>query len=176
MRVEIQDIFAAHMTSYMEGHPLNLVQRKAVRNIMDCRTAALGAHIDTCDNCGYTKISYNSCRNRHCPKCQTVAKEKWIDKQRQHLLDIPYFHVVFTVPSDLLESCFSRSPGRPVLTTISSCFRNGTGAVCGPEISWRDAWNNCCAAYLGTKSPVSSSYPYDRDGWGADQRRKMAKF
>lgn len=99
--VEIQDIFAAHMTSYMESHPLNLVQRKSVRNIMDCRTAALGAHIDSCDNCGYTKISYNSCRNRHCPKCQTVAKEKWIDKQWQHLLDIPYFHVAFTIPSEL---------------------------------------------------------------------------
>ena len=101
MGVEIQDIFAAHMTSYMESHRLSLVQRKAARSIMDCRTAALGAHIDTCDNCGYTKISYNSCRNRNCPKCQTAAKEKWIDKQRQHLLDIPYFHVVFTVPSEL---------------------------------------------------------------------------
>ena len=101
MGVEIQNIFAAHMTSYMESHCLSLVQWKAARSIMDCRTAALGAHIDTCDNCGYTKISYNSCRNRHCPKCQTAAKEKWIDKQRQHLLDIPYFHVVFTVPSEL---------------------------------------------------------------------------
>ena len=101
MGVEIQDIFVAHMTSYMESHPLRPVQRKAARSIMDCRTAALGAHVDICDNCGYTKISYNSCRNRHCPKCQIVAKEKWIDKQRQHLLDIPYFHVVFTVPSEL---------------------------------------------------------------------------
>ena len=101
MGVEIQNIFAAHMTSYMESHCLSLVQWKAARSIMDCRTAALGAHIDTCDNCGYTKISYNSCRNRHCPKCQTAAKEKWIDKQRQHLLDITYFHAVFTVPSEL---------------------------------------------------------------------------
>ena len=101
MGVEIQDIFFSYMTSYMESHPLNFVQQKAAQSIMDCRTAALGAHIDTCDNCGYTKISYNSCRNRHCPKCQTTAKEKWIDKQRQNLLDIPYFHVVFTVPSEL---------------------------------------------------------------------------
>lgn len=101
MGVEIQDIFAAHMFSYMESHTLSSVQRKAARSIMDCRTASLGAHIDTCDNCGYTKISYNSCRNRHCPKCQTVAKEKWIDKQRQHLLDSSYFHAVFTVPSEL---------------------------------------------------------------------------
>lgn len=101
MGVELQDIFAVHIASYMENHPLSLVQWKAVRNIVDCRTAALGAHVDTCDNCGHTRISYNSCRNRHCPKCQTIAKEKWIEKQRQHLLDIPYFHVVFTVPAEL---------------------------------------------------------------------------
>ena len=101
MGVEIQDIFAAHMTAYMNNHHLSLVQWKAVQSIVDCRTATLGAHIDTCDNCGYTKISYNSCRNRHCPKCQTIAKEKWIEKQRRHLLDISYFHVVFTVPDEL---------------------------------------------------------------------------
>ena len=101
MGVELQDIFAAHMTSYVDNHCLSPVQWKAARSIIDCRTAALGAHIDTCDNCGHTRISYNSCRNRHCPKCQTIAKEKWVEKQRQHLLDIPYFHVVFTVPAEL---------------------------------------------------------------------------
>ena len=101
MGVEVQDIFTVHMPAYMDNHHVSLVQRKAVQSIVDCRTAALGAHIDTCDNCGHTRISYNSCRNRHCPKCQTIAKEKWIEKQRQHLLDIPYFHVVFTVPAEL---------------------------------------------------------------------------
>ena len=101
MGVELQDIFAAHMTPYLESHRPSPVQWKAARGIVDCRTAVLGAHIDTCDNCGHTRISYNSCRNRHCPKCQTVAKEKWIEKQRQHLLDTPYFHVVFTVPAEL---------------------------------------------------------------------------
>jgi hypothetical protein len=69
--------------------------------IADCRTAAMGAHAEYCDECGFEKISYNSCRNRHCPKCQTFAKEDWIDRQRQNLLDRPYFHVVFTVPSEL---------------------------------------------------------------------------
>ncbi len=72
-----------------------------MRDIMNCRTAALGAHIDTCDNCGHTRISYNSCRNRHCPKCQTFAKEQWIDKQKKNLLNTSYFHAVFTVPSEL---------------------------------------------------------------------------
>ena len=101
MSTEIQDIFAEHIGAYAQNRRMNRVQKKAVRDIINCRTAILGAHIDTCDNCGHMRISYNSCRNRHCPKCQTFAKEKWIDKQRKNLLDIPYFHVVFTVPSEL---------------------------------------------------------------------------
>jgi hypothetical protein len=68
---------------------------------MNCRTAALGAHIDRCDECGFEKISYNSCRNRHRPKCQSFAKEEWLEKQIANLLDIQYFHAVFTVPDDL---------------------------------------------------------------------------
>ena len=101
MSTEIQDIFAEHIGAYAQNRRMNRVQKKAVRDIINCRTAVLGTHIDTCDNCGHMRISYNSCRNRHCPKCQTFAKEKWIDKQRKNLLDIPYFHVVFTVPSEL---------------------------------------------------------------------------
>ena len=101
MSVEMQDIFAAYFASYTASHSLTPVQWKAARAIMNCRTAALGAHIDTCDQCGFTRISYNSCRNRHCPKCQTFAKEEWVDKQRGNLLNTHYFHVVFTVPSEL---------------------------------------------------------------------------
>ncbi len=101
MGVEIQDIFAAHLAAYAEYHLLSPAQWKAAKNIIACRTAALGAHVDTCDTCGNTRISYNSCRNRHCPKCQTFAKEKWVDQQRQNLLNLSYFHVVFTVPAEL---------------------------------------------------------------------------
>lgn len=101
MSVEIQNIFAQHIDAYAQSHQMSCDQKKAVRDIINCRTAALGAHIDTCDNCGHLRISYNSCRNRHCPKCQTFAKEKWIDKQRKNLLNTSYFHVVFTVPSEL---------------------------------------------------------------------------
>ena len=101
MSIEIQDVFAEHIDAYARNHRMSHVQKKAVRDITNCRTAALGAHVDICDNCGHMRISYNSCRNRHCPKCQTFAKEKWIDKQRKNLLNTPYFHVVFTVPSEL---------------------------------------------------------------------------
>ena len=101
MSIEVQDVFAASFDSYAALHTLTPVQWKAARAIIHCRTAALGAHVDTCDQCGYKRISYNSCRNRHCPKCQTFAKEEWVDKQRENLLNIHYFHVVFTVPSEL---------------------------------------------------------------------------
>lgn len=99
--VEVQDILRQHGAEFRKSHPLFPVQQKAVRAILACRTSALGAHVDQCDECGYEKISYNSCRNRHCPKCQSFAKEEWIDRQRQNFLNTPYFHVVFTVPEEL---------------------------------------------------------------------------
>ena len=69
--------------------------------IEKCRTAELGYHEDVCDECGYKKISYNSCRNRHCPKCQSIAREKWIYNREYDLLNVKYFHVVFTIPSEI---------------------------------------------------------------------------
>lgn len=98
---EIQDIFKEYGEEFLKTHSLSPVQDKAFRAIRDCRTAVLGAHLDICDTCGFKKISYNSCRNRHCPKCQTFAKEEWIDKQNQSLLNTNYFHIVFTMPEEL---------------------------------------------------------------------------
>lgn len=98
---EVQDIFNQAGAKFLENHTLLPVQTKAFRAIQHCRTSKLGAHIDTCDECGFEKISYNSCRNRHCPKCQTLAKEQWIEKQNQYLLNAQYFHVVFTLPEEL---------------------------------------------------------------------------
>jgi Putative transposase/Transposase zinc-binding domain len=80
-------------------------QRKVLWALRDCRTAALGGHVDACDSCGSIKISYNSCRNRHCPKCQGVEKEMWMLGREEDLLPITYFHVVFTLPSELNDLC-----------------------------------------------------------------------
>ena len=102
---EIQDLFSEYGEEYRANHKLSLVQHKAMNGIINCRTAALGGHQNTCENCGYTKPSYNSCRNRSCPKCQTLAKEKWIEHQKSNLLNVGYFHAVFTVP-DILNSVF----------------------------------------------------------------------
>lgn len=99
--LEVQDIFEQYSEVYRQTHKLSLVQHKAMNAILNCRTARLGGHMDVCPQCGDTQISYNSCRNRHCPKCQTLAKERWIDAQKANLLDVGYFHVVFTVPQEL---------------------------------------------------------------------------
>ena len=99
--VEVQDIFIKYGEEYMNKHRLTLVQHKAMSAIQKCRTSQLGGHIDVCESCGNTQISYNSCRNRHCPKCQSLAKERWIYKQKSNLLSIGHFHVEFTIPAIL---------------------------------------------------------------------------
>ena len=99
--VGLADILRTHGPAYLAQHALSPVQAKAWRAIVACRTAALGGHIDRCDGCGATRQVYHSCRNRHCPLCQTRAKEAWVAKRRQELLPVPYFHLVFTLPHGL---------------------------------------------------------------------------
>ena len=114
--IELQEIFRKYGEKYREEHKMMPYIIKTMRAIEKCRTAELGAHEDVCDNCGYVKISYNSCRNRHCPKCQSIAREKWIYNREQEILNVKYFHVVMTIPSELyivakqnerLESCYT---------------------------------------------------------------------
>jgi hypothetical protein len=97
---EVADIFRQYGPDYRASHGLPRNQRRAMFAIEECRTAALGGHRYEYD-CDHVDISYNSCRNRHCPKCQTLRKEKWIDARCEDLLPIPYFHAVFTIPSKL---------------------------------------------------------------------------
>jgi len=99
--VEVADIFRAHGAAYRDTHPLSRAQRRAMQAIETCRTAALGGHRETCDTCGAERLAYNSCRNRHCPKCQTLAKERWLTARQAELLPVEYFHVVFTLPHAL---------------------------------------------------------------------------
>jgi len=102
--VEVADILRAQGDHFLDRHEksLDFQQLKAFRAISRCRTAALGGHIDACPRCGYqAAISYNSCRNRHCPKCQTQLRERWLAARQRELLGTSYFHVVFTVPHEL---------------------------------------------------------------------------
>jgi hypothetical protein len=101
--VEVADIVRAQGQCFLDRYrsSLDFQQLKALRAIQNCRTAALGGHFDACPQCGYRAISYNSCRNRHCPKCQAQARERWLAARESELLDTHYFHVVFTVPHEL---------------------------------------------------------------------------
>lgn len=102
---ELATIIRQNKTSFTGKHQ-PLKQHLSVLNALEkCRTAALGGHVDECDSCGHLRISYNSCRNRHCPKCQVTNKERWILARQQQLLPVSYFHVVFTLPQELNTYC-----------------------------------------------------------------------
>jgi hypothetical protein len=98
-RLEVADIFRRYGESYRQNHgaSMSTTQRRAMSAIEVCRTAALGGHVEQCDECGHQRIAYNSCRNRHCPRCQSLARAEWIEQRKAELLDCQYFHVVFTV-------------------------------------------------------------------------------
>ena len=101
--LEVADIFRGCGPDYRELHGSEMPLRhlRVMRAIEVCRTAELGGHIDQCDHCGQLKVSYNSCRNRHCPKCQSLEKERWLEARKKDLLPIAYFHLVFTLPESL---------------------------------------------------------------------------
>jgi putative transposase/transposase-like zinc-binding protein len=106
--LELADVFRRHGKDYLRDHATHLGrgERRVMGAIAACRTAALGGHVEQCDDCGLTRIAYNSCRNRHCPKCQGAARAAWLAARRAELLPAPYFHVVFTLPPLAAEIAF----------------------------------------------------------------------
>jgi len=141
--VEVADILRAHGAAYRHTHMLSRAQRRAMRDIETCRTAALGGHRETCDTCGAERLADNSCRNRHCPKCQTLAKARWLAARRAELLPVEYFHVVFTLPH-ALNALAQGNPrviyrllcraGAATLTTFGRDPRHLGGAIGGTAI------------------------------------------
>jgi hypothetical protein len=103
---ELADILRRDAPAYRENHRLLREQERAIDAIVNCRTAALGGHVEECGQCSHTRISYNSCRNRHCPKCQSLARAKWVEARKEELLPVEYFHVVFTVPEQIAQIAF----------------------------------------------------------------------
>ena len=106
--LEVADIFRRYGPAYRASHDghLGRVERRVMSAIELCRTAELGGHIEACDDCDHSRVAYNSCRNRHCPKCQTTTRERWLAERQADLLPVPYFHVVFTVPAEAAEIAF----------------------------------------------------------------------
>ena len=106
--LEVADIFRSHGVAWRKanaGH-INLDQLKVMSAIERCRTAALGGHVARCEDCAYTTIAYNSCRNRHCPKCQGAAAKQWLADREADLLPVPYYHVVFTLPGPIADIAY----------------------------------------------------------------------
>ena len=98
---EVADILREYIGPYRDAYPLFPEHYKIVHNLLSCRTSELGGHMEKCDHCGTERISYNSCRNRHCPKCQNMPREKWLEARKAELLPVPYYHNVFTLPHEL---------------------------------------------------------------------------
>ena len=106
--LEVADIFRGHGLAWRKanaGH-VSLGQLKVMSAIESCRTAALGGHVARCEKCAHTQISYNSCRNRHCPKCQGAAAREWLAERETELLPVPYFHVVYTLPAAIRDIAY----------------------------------------------------------------------
>jgi hypothetical protein len=101
--LEVADVFRRFGPAFRDRHgaSLSTARWKAMRAIESCRTTALGGHVERCGDCGHQRVAYNSCRNRNCPKCQGLARARWLEDRQAELLDVPYFHVVFTVPAEI---------------------------------------------------------------------------
>jgi hypothetical protein len=104
--LELAGIFRQYGAQYRARHKLPLKQLRVMRAIEVCRTAVLGGHVEKCDQCDHIRIACNSCRNRHCPKCQNRERAKWLADRKAELLPVEYFHVVFTVPEEIARIAF----------------------------------------------------------------------
>lgn len=123
----------------LETFPVNAAQRKVMRAMADCRSAALGGHRDSCDSCGFEHIFWNSCRDRHCPGCGGEARQRWLDARRDEVLDVPYFHVVFTIPEilnvltlyapEVVYAILLRAAGKALLDLGASRLRARMGVL-----------------------------------------------
>jgi len=107
-RPELGEILRVHGDRYLAQHGATTTQERVLRALSECRTAALGGHLEACSGCGHRRAVYHSCRNRHCPKCQTAAQSDWLEARRKDLLPIEYFHVVFTLPHELCSLALYR--------------------------------------------------------------------
>jgi hypothetical protein len=125
--LEVADVFRRHGDAYRRAHDghLGRIERRVMSAIELCRTAALGGHTETCAECGLVRCAYNSCRNRHCPKCQGTARAEWLAARQAELLPVPYFHVVFTLPAALAEIAFQNKE-----TVYAILFRAAAETLC----------------------------------------------
>ena len=167
--LEVADVFHRHGPEYRQAHGDHLggTERRVMAAIEACRTATLGGHAEQCTDCGFVRYAYDSCRDRHCPKCQGLARAEWLEARQADLLPVPYFHVVFTVPAPVADIAFYNKE-----VVYSILFRASAEALLDTRIRYatRDA-NRCWVTQ-------QSSFPW-LEGWpmwtGAafDPRRQL---
>jgi hypothetical protein len=171
-RLEVADIFRRHGPAWRQanaGH-VSLGQLKVMSAIENCRTAALGGHVSRCDNekCAYTQIAYNSCRNRHCPKCQSAAAREWLAAREAELLPVPYFHVVFSLPAQIADIAYHNKAVIYDILFKASAETMITIAADPKHLGARVGITSVLHLGLGAHAP--SPRPYDRPG-----RRHLAR-
>src|SRR6202166_3623745 len=145
--IEIADILRRHGDAYRRLHAghLGRVERRVMSAIVACRTEALGGHMEACDACGMTRIAYNSCRNRHCPKCQGKARAEWLAAREADLLPVPYFHVVFTLPAQVAAIAFqNKAVVYAILFKAAAAAMTTLAPNLGAEPAPRLASSLCC--------------------------------
>nr|WP_207632673.1 transposase zinc-binding domain-containing protein [Foetidibacter luteolus] len=128
---ELAQVVSLYKASFIHQHHPLKQHLSALHAIEQCCTAAMGGHVDACDSCGHLRISYNSCRNRHCPKCQNTARERWIDARQLNLLPSTYLHVVFTLPQELNSYCLHHP--REMYNLLFRCSKDTIVQLAGDE-------------------------------------------
>ena len=166
--LEVADIFRDHGAAWRRanaGH-VSLGQMKVMSAIERCRTAALGGHVARCENetCAHTIIAYNSCRNRHCPKCQGAAAREWLAEREAELLPVPYFHVVYTLPAQIARHRLSEQGGdlRPAVQSLGRDHAHDRGRS---QASRRSHRLHVGAAHLGLRAHPPPACAHGRAGW-----------
>ncbi len=148
--IEVADVLRAAGPAYRASHAghLSLAQLKVMSAIEHCRTAALGGHVEACQDCGHQRIAYNSCRNRHCPKCQGGAARIWLAEREADLLPVGYFHVVFTLPAEVADIAFqNKSVVYDLLFRAAASRSTGAGGSrrARPSLCRYACWARCSA-------------------------------
>jgi hypothetical protein len=163
--LEVADIFRDHGTAWRRanaGH-VSLDQMKVMSAIERCRTVALGGHVARCEGCAHTVIAYNSCRNRHCPKCQGAAAREWLEEREDELLPAPYFHVVYTLPGPIADIAYQNKAVIYDILFKASAETMITIAA-DPNPPGRTDRHNLRAAHLGLGNDASPARAHDRTG------------
>jgi hypothetical protein len=170
---ELAEIIKEYRTSFIEKHPPLTYHLKVLNAIEHCRTAYMGGHVDKCTSCSHIRISYNSCRNRHCPKCQSTNRERWIEAREADLLPVTYFHVVFTLPHELNTFCIQYptefytilfEASKETIETLGADPKH-LGAQAGMISVLHTCLSRECNDSGVAKSDVASSYTHDSAWW-----------